>query len=235
MSDHEALYQEVPLVSSESRVKLCNLADDVLTMQRLCGGHSEAVAEADERGDDDALCRHLYNGFTCVARKVPHCFLTYFQVMGHYIESPHHCNLTATQILELQNLVSGYPKPARVEDSLTPSAPSASPSITSTNSREVAGGSTSRVTIKPQTETETETEAETETGIDGGGLGDGLLFLEVDNNTTSMFEENREYNTTDERHGNSDRNGGGFPLTWSLWFTISMTSVAIYLPRRVGS
>ncbi|GFR59208.1 hypothetical protein ElyMa_000050200, partial [Elysia marginata] len=222
-----------PFVESESDFEQCNTQEGVLSIQKSCGKHQEQINEADERHDDQGMCRHddqemyrhLFNGLRCVADKVPNCFSLYFRVMGHYIHSPHKCELTETQILELQRLVAGPREEEEEKVSTSPSPPI--PQKSSDNGRMLEEDADESPSIHDKNDT-----IDREEEIVEGSL---TTYLEPDNNDTVLFENGGDYNSTSKSPAGSDKNGEVVVLAWTLSTATCLATVAVLLPWTLAS
>nr|KAG5699199.1 hypothetical protein BaRGS_012720 [Batillaria attramentaria] len=77
---------------------------DFFTVQGTCRDQNKNLLEAEEAHNDKLLCKSLYELWYCVAGSVPVCLHNFTELYTRYMHSPHNCQLSHEQIIELQNL-----------------------------------------------------------------------------------------------------------------------------------
>ncbi|XP_041367620.1 uncharacterized protein LOC121382173 [Gigantopelta aegis] len=119
--------------------KTCQYSN-IVTMQRECKTENEALLEAEESDNNKRLCESLHTFWFCVARNVPQCFYNVSVMNEHFTHSPHYCNLSSEQFLQLQNIIHSKPKDTTISLPASVSGEDSYETVTSQSNKDVKDG-----------------------------------------------------------------------------------------------
>ena len=88
----------------------------------------------------DFSCSSLHTFWFCVARNVPQCFYNVSVRNEHFTHSPHYCNLSREQFLQLQDIIHSQPKGTTISLPASVSGEDSYDTVTSHPNKDVKDG-----------------------------------------------------------------------------------------------